>query len=149
MSTFNQPRKFVVYAVWPAPGLLQISPIFRANSGRPFNLLVGADINADRHSNTDRPPGAGRNTGIGPAFYTLDLRLSKRIKQGSNKRRSVELLAEGFNLANRLNYASVNNNGGLLTGPAHAGGLRRARAVQRDGQARPDSQRGARLYFSV
>ncbi len=35
MSTFNQPQKFLVYAVWQAPGPLQISPIFRANTGRP------------------------------------------------------------------------------------------------------------------
>jgi hypothetical protein len=80
-------------------------------------LLVGADINADRHSNTDRPPGAGRNTGIGPAFYTLDLRISKRFRFGSHERRNLEVLAEGFNLANHLNHASVNNTVGLLRGP--------------------------------
>ena len=122
LSTFNQRHKFVLYGVWQAPGKFQIAPIFRANSGRPFNLLVGADINADRHSNTDRPPGAGRNTGIGPAFYTFDLRLSKRIALGSNERRSLELLAEGFNLSNRLNYASVNNTVGVLRAPFNVTG---------------------------
>ena len=122
LSAFHQRHKFVVYGVWQAPGKLQVAPIFRANSGRPFNLLVGADINADRHSNTDRPPGAGRNTGIGPAFYTVDLRLSKRIRLGSSEHRSVELLAEGFNLSNRLNYSSVNNTVGLLRGPFNVTG---------------------------
>ena len=81
-----------------------------------------ADINADRHSNTDRPPGAGRNSGAGPAFYTFDMRLSKRIRFGSSDRRSVELLAEGFNLSNRLNYASINNTVGLLRGPFNVTG---------------------------
>ena len=122
LSAFNQRHKFVVYGVWQGPGQVQISPIFRANSGRPFNLLVGADINADRHSNTDRPPGAGRNSGAGPAFYTFDMRLSKRIRFGSSDRRSVELLAEGFNLSNRLNYASINNTVGLLRGPFNVTG---------------------------
>ena len=122
LSTFNQRHKFVLYGVWLTPGQFQIAPIFRANSARPFNLLVGADINADRHSNTDRPPGAGRNTGIGPAFYTFDLRLSKRITWGSNERRSLELLAEGFNLSNHLNYASVNNTVGVLRAPFNVTG---------------------------
>lgn len=117
ISSFNQRHKVVVYGVWQAPGKFQISPIFRANSARPFNLLVGADINNDRHSNTDRPPGAGRNTGIGPAFYTFDMRLSRRFGLGSNERRNLEFLAEGFNLANTLNYSSVNNTVGLLRGP--------------------------------
>lgn len=122
LSSFNQRHKAVVYGVWVTPGNFQVSPIFRANSSRPFNLLVGADINQDRHTTTDRPPGAGRNTGIGPAFYTVDLRLSKRIQLGSNERRNVELLAEGFNLFNTLNYSSVNNTVGLLRGPFNVTG---------------------------
>ena len=122
ISAFNQRHKFVVYGVWQAPGQWQISPIFRANSARPFSLLVGADINNDRHSNTDRPPGADRNTGIGPAFYTFDMRISKRIRFGSAERRFIELLAEGFNLANHLNYASVNNTVGLLRAPFNVTG---------------------------
>jgi len=117
LSSFNQRHKAVLYGVWVTPGNLQVSPIFRTNSSRPFNLLVGADINQDRHSTTDRPPGAARNTGIGPAFYTVDLRLTKRIRLGANERRQVELLAEGFNLLNNLNYSSVNNTVGLMRGP--------------------------------
>ena len=34
-------------------------------SGHPFNLLLGFDANRDTNANTDRPNGAGRNTGIG------------------------------------------------------------------------------------
>jgi hypothetical protein len=78
-SSFDQRHKFVAYAVWSAPGKLELSPIVRANSGRPFNLLVGQDLNQDRHDTTDRPPGAGRNTGIGPAFAAVDLRISPGI----------------------------------------------------------------------
>jgi hypothetical protein len=118
LSAFDQRHKLVVYGVWSAPLGLQFSPVFRANSGRPFNLLVGSDINQDRHSTTDRPPGAGRNTGRGPSFITMDLRLAKRFHLG-NDRRYLELTAEAFNLTNRLNYASVNNTVGMMAAPFH------------------------------
>ncbi len=85
----------------------QISPIFRYNSGHPFNLLAGADVNGDRHSTNDRPVGVGRNTGLGPDFTSFDMRLSRAFKLG--ERAQLQFMAEGFNLANRTNYASVNN----------------------------------------
>ena len=91
------------------------TPIFRANSARPFNLLAGADLNADRHSTTDRPPFAGRNTGIGPGFWTFDVRLARRFPLG--ERRAIEFMAEGFNLLNHLNFATVNNVVGNIPGP--------------------------------
>lgn len=116
LSAFDQRHKLVLFGVWRMPGDLQLSPIFRANSARPFNLLAGNDINADRHPTTDRPPGAGRNTGIGPAYFGLDARISKRVNLGSETR-TLELIAEGFNLTNKLNYSSVNNTVGVIAGP--------------------------------
>jgi hypothetical protein len=120
LSSFDQRHKVVIYGVLQSPGSgwlkgFTLSPIFRANSGRPFNLLAGADLNNDRHSTTDRPMLAGRNTGKGPGFWTLDTRLSRRFRIGEN--RTVELLAEGFNLLNHLNYSSVNNVVGNISGP--------------------------------
>jgi hypothetical protein len=116
LSAFDQRHKVVLYGVWEAPGGIQFAPIFRANSGRPFNLLVGADLNQDRHPTTDRPVGAGRNTGLGPAFYTFDARLSKHISLGNDVRR-LTLMIEGFNLTNHLNYSSINNTVGPIAGP--------------------------------
>jgi hypothetical protein len=116
LSAFDQRHKVVVYGVIQAPWRFQFAPIFRANSARPFNLLVGSDLNQDRHSTTDRPPFAGRNTGIGPSFWTFDLRLAKRIGLGA-EHRHVELTAEAFNLFNQLNFASVNNTVGVIPGP--------------------------------
>ncbi|MCC6589104.1 MAG: TonB-dependent receptor [Bryobacterales bacterium] len=115
LSAFDQRHKLVMYGVWLLPKDLQIAPIVRMNSGRPFNLLAGSDINQDRHNTTDRPPFAGRNTGRGPAFYTLDLRISKRLKLTEGK--YLELTAEGFNIANKLNYSSINNTVGVIRGP--------------------------------
>ena len=85
-----------------------LSPILEGNSARPFNLLAGTDINGDRHSTTDRPIFAGRNTGIGPNFWSVDLRLTRKIPFDTESR-NLELTAEAFNLFNRLNFGSVNN----------------------------------------
>ena len=85
----------------------QLSPVFKYNSGHPFNLLAGADVNGDRHSTNDRPIGAARNTGLGPDYMDFDMRITRRFKMGD--RANLQILAEGFNLANKTNYASVNN----------------------------------------
>ena len=122
LSAFDQRHKFVIYALIQSPfkgkflGGFSFQPVFRANSGRPFNLLAGADVNGDRSTNGDRPllvtNGAtfgaiGRNVGKGPSFATFDMRLSHLTKFGDA--RSLELTFEAFNLFNRLNYSSVNN----------------------------------------
>lgn len=122
LSAFDQRHKFVIYALIQSPfkgrflGGFTFQPVFRANSGRPFNLLAGADVNGDRSTNGDRPllisngvqfGSIGRNVGKGPSFSTFDLRVSHLTKFGDT--RSLEFTFEAFNLFNRLNYASVNN----------------------------------------
>ena len=89
LSWFDQRHKVVLYAPWAAPGRLRVTPVFRANSGRPFNLLVGYDLNQDRHDTTDRPAGAGRNTGLGPSFYTFDM-IGPRFPSGREDLRGAD-----------------------------------------------------------
>jgi hypothetical protein len=119
-SDFDQRHKVVVAGVFDSPfksvwlSGFELSPLFTYNSGHPFNLLAGADINQDNHFTNDRPPGAPRNSGIGPDLINFDMRLSRTFKFG--ERYGLQLLAEGFNIANRTNYASVNN----IVGPAFA-----------------------------
>ena len=99
----------------------QFAPIFRYNSGHPFNLLAGTDVNGDRHSTNDRPIGAPRNTGQGPDFMSFDMRIARRFK--ITEKSNLQLVAEGFNLFNRTNFASVNNVVGPNFGlPAALGG---------------------------
>src|SRR6266849_5226133 len=114
LSDFDQRHKVVVAAVvdspWEHSRLLsgfQLSPIVTYNSGHPFNLLAGADINGDNHFNNDRPLGAGRNTGLGPNYVSFDMRVSRLIT--FSDRYKLQFIAEGFNLLNRTNYASANN----------------------------------------
>lgn len=52
----------------------------------------------------NRPGALGRNAFRGPDFRTLDLRLSKAFQFG---RRRIELIAEGFNVTNRVNYGGL------------------------------------------
>jgi hypothetical protein len=114
LSSFDQRHKVVVATVVDTGNSgghifsnFQFAPIFRYNSGHPFDLLAGTDVNGDRHSTNDRPIGAARNTGMGPDYMDFDMRISRRFKMGD--RANLQVLAEGFNLANRTNFASVNN----------------------------------------
>ena len=93
----------------------ELSPIVSFNSGHPFNLLAGADINGDNHFTNDRPPGAPRNSGLGPNYATFDMRLSRIFNIGEQSR--LRFTAEGFNITNRTNYASVNNIVGAAFAP--------------------------------
>jgi Carboxypeptidase regulatory-like domain len=130
VSDFDQRNKVVVAGVLESPwehsrilGGFELSPIFNYNSGHPFNLLAGADINGDGHFTNDRPPGAGRNTGIGPNYYDFDMRLGRSFKL--YEKASLQFTAEGFNLANRTNYSSVNNIiGAALAPPFNVHGIK-------------------------
>lgn len=130
LSDFDQRHKLVVAAVISGPEKgffsgFQLSPIVKYNSGHPFDLLAaGTDINGDRHSTNDRPLGFGRNTGQGPNYSDVDLRLSKTFRVG--ERGGLQFVAEAFNLFNRTNFASVNNElptvGGFTPLPANLSG---------------------------
>ena len=122
LSSFDQRHRLVVSSVLNLPfergtGLgnaladVTIAPIFTYSSGYPFNLLLGFDANQDTNSNTDRPPLAGRNTGIGPNFVSFDLRAAKDFTLGGDGRR-ITAIFEAFNLFNRVNYSGVNGTTG-------------------------------------
>jgi hypothetical protein len=64
-------------------------------------------VNGDNHTTNERPIGAPRDTGLGPNYIDFDARLSWQHKLG--ERASVKFTAEGFNIANRTNFAGVNN----------------------------------------
>jgi len=125
LSEFDQRHKVVLAGVidspWTNPILagFQLAPIFTYNSGHPFNLLAGGEVNGNNHTTNERPIGAGRDTGLGPSYTNFDMRLSWQHKLGEKAR--VQFTAEGFNIANHTNFASVNNVVnplfGIQTGP--------------------------------
>ena len=67
---------------------------------------------------------AGRNTGIGPDFWTLDLRVNRKFGWGRGDSKRVEVMAEAFNIFNRLNFRSVNNTVGNIETPFRLKGRR-------------------------
>ena len=107
---------------------VRLAGILQLRSAYPFNPVSGRDTNNDSRTgdrpdsdpnglyptngNTEygrfsipvnRPGTLGRNAFRGPDFQSIDLRLSKVFQMG---RRRLELIAEGFNVANRVNYPS-------------------------------------------
>ncbi len=80
----------------------KFSTIVNLNSGRPYNLLAGVDLNQNGDGGlSDRPAGLGRNVGVTPGFASVDIRLTRTINV--KERFHLEAFAEGFNLFNRAN----------------------------------------------
>jgi len=113
LSEFDERHKVVIAGVIDSPWKqnvlsgFQLAPIFSYHSGHPFNLLAGGEVNGDNHTTNERPIGAARDTGLGPNYVDFDARLSWRHKLG--EKANLQFTAEGFNIANRTNFASVNN----------------------------------------
>jgi hypothetical protein len=86
----------------------------RFTSGRPYNAVVGTDINRDGQ-NTDRPVINGvmlnRNTFRNTGFKDVSLRAQKNFAL-PNDRGNVSISAEFFNL---LNFANVQLSGAAFT----------------------------------
>ena len=120
LSHFHRGHRFVANAVAQSPwkaargrGLghnlfsdFTLSGIMVARSFSPFNLNTGFDSLGDRHTDTHRPWGLGRNVGIGPAFFGIDLRLTRAFPL--SERVSLSVVAEAFNVLNKTNFKQVN-----------------------------------------
>ncbi|MCY4594708.1 MAG: carboxypeptidase regulatory-like domain-containing protein [Bryobacterales bacterium] len=120
LSHFHRKHRFVAHAVAQSPwkttsgqgfgkNLLAdftLSGIMLARSGAPFNLNAGFDTIGDRHNDTHRPWGLGRNVGVGPSYLGLDMRLARTFTL--SERMSVETIGEMFNILNKTNFRGVN-----------------------------------------
>ena len=126
LSHFHRGHRFVANAVAQSPwkaargrgfghNLLAdftLSGILLARSGAPFNLNSGFDTIGDRHNDTHRPFGLGRNVGTGPSFFGLDVRLTRTF--ALSEKLDLQVIAEGFNILNKTNFRTVNGNVGDL-----------------------------------
>jgi hypothetical protein len=111
---------------------LQIGYVFSYATAAPFNPQAGADLNNDTNQN-DRPAGMTRNSFRLPCFShpssvcgtsSFDLRVSRPIAVWGGR---MDLMAEAFNLFNRVNVVNVNNNYG--TGAARSVTFRQVMAI--------------------
>ncbi len=92
----------------------EFSTIATLQSGRPYTITVGGDVNNDGNTRTDRPPGVGRNTIEGPNFLDVDIRFTRDIPL-YEERVKLKLIFEAFNLTNRANFSSFTTNSILTT----------------------------------
>jgi len=98
---------------------LEVSPMVYFNTGRPYNITTGFDDNGDSVLN-DRPAGLRRNSGRGPNFASVDLRLARSFRFGRCGGQTdaapfgIEIAAEASNLFNRVNLEDFN---GVQTSP--------------------------------
>ncbi len=114
LSTFDIRHNFVFSGVFQSPFKnralrdIALSPSVFIRSGIPFTLRTGADINNDTRGGTDRLFNIGRNTGIGPNYRSVNLRISKSFRFKSDGPMRIDLTADAANLFNRTNFAAVN-----------------------------------------
>ena len=122
LSTFDIRHNFVFSGVIESPfkagaghsfgsrvlADITVSPSIFLRSGIPFTVRTGVDINGDTRGGTDRLFYIGRNTGIGPNFSSLNMRLSKAFRFKADSPMRIEASVDAANLFNRTNFAAVN-----------------------------------------
>ncbi|MBZ5705830.1 MAG: TonB-dependent receptor [Acidobacteriia bacterium] len=149
VSAFNITHNFVASAVYTTPFThggnalsrvladITLSPILSIRTGIPFTIRVpGLQNGTLGESLYARPWNAGRNTGIGPNFYGLDMRVNKAFYINRERGLKLDVLVEGTNILNHTNFSAVNdqlpadptfalpNGGTLLSGPYHFSGFK-------------------------
>jgi hypothetical protein len=129
-SLQDQRHRLVLTGLQELPFGFQVSGIFTAGSGRPYNIIAGADLNRDgdatvspgpdraRRNPDDPSTSVGRNTGRLPREHRLDVRVTKRLNPGM--RSTFTLTVDVLNAFNVTNFTDVNRVFG--TGPYPTGG---------------------------
>jgi len=71
-----------------------------------FTKFAGSDANGDIFDNNDRVGIEPRNTFVGDNFRSVDVRISRNFP--FHEKRSIDVIAEAFNLSNTLNIKYFN-----------------------------------------
>lgn len=96
----------VVSGLYQAPAAIELSSVFRATSGRPFNA-GGLPVDSDGDGNLDnRLITTTKGQFLTDPFAELDLRIARAFNLTGKNRLTV--LGEAFNLLNRANPRQVN-----------------------------------------
>jgi hypothetical protein len=114
-AAFDKRHRFNFAGILDLPMEFRVGSILTLASGTPFDITTGFDDNGDSVVN-DRPFAVMRNTGRGPGFAQLDLRLSKLLRlplffddqdKDKGEFRNLELNLDVFNVLNRNNLTDV------------------------------------------
>jgi hypothetical protein len=131
ISVFDFPHVFVANAVYLTPfkpgegnflarafADVSVAPIVTMRSGIPFTVTVSGLRNGTNLDNAFATPyNAGRDTGRGAPYYTLDMRVQKAVYVNRDRGLKFDLIAEGTNVLNHVNFNKVNQNFPTVAGP--------------------------------
>jgi hypothetical protein len=122
LSAFDIRHNFVFSGVFASPykkgddsimahlfADMTFSPVVTSRTGIPFTLYTGVDINSDTRPLNDRLFFVPRNSGLGPKFNRVDLRLNKTFRFKADSPFKIDFNVEALNLFNHTNFASVND----------------------------------------
>jgi hypothetical protein len=118
-ADYDVRHRLSLAGVLELPRTFQVGVVMRMNSGLPFDVTTGFDDNDDTEAG-DRPPGFTRNTGRGPAFAQLDLRLTKLFQTArplthpTADHGELQFNIDLINVLNRANYGDIV---GILSSP--------------------------------
>lgn len=105
-SNRDQRWKIAANGTWNTPwwGFV-VSGSAYYNTGQPYNITAGSDLNKDGDSGTDRPTVGGvhfaRNSGRQPDYWGLNLRLQKPFRLGPGQ---LSAVVECFNCTDEQDY---------------------------------------------
>jgi len=99
-------HRFVMVGTVTGVKIVDLGVALTLNSAGPYTQTIGGDPYNNGRGRA-RLPGIARNTLIAGDLATLDLHASRDLKLGGPKSgHELTLGADGFNLLNRVNYAS-------------------------------------------
>lgn len=135
LSTFDIRHNFVASGVYATPfkpgggfvshllADISIAPVLFVRSGIPFTVRVpGMQNGTLGESLWARPWHAGRNSGIGPNFCSLDMRITKSFYLNREVGRKLEFLVQATNILNHTNFSAVNDSFPANPHPFQVGG---------------------------
>jgi hypothetical protein len=94
---------------------VKVSGLVTLESGRRFNIFAGRDFNLDGNPNSDRPGLIERNAYKGPAYASVDLRVSRELAIDDD--RTLAVMLDIFNLFDRVNVKDINTVWGSIDYP--------------------------------
>ena len=108
LAVTDQRHRAVFNGIWQVAGGFQVSGVYFYGSGERQSTSYGGDLRGIGATGTARfrPNGTivPRNNFVGKPVHRADMRLQQTIRFGG--RRSVDAIAEVFNLFDRANYGS-------------------------------------------
>jgi hypothetical protein len=115
-SDYDRRHRLSLAGIFQLPYGFKFGTITAIGSPIPFNITTGSDANRDGVAN-DRPAGVLRNTGNGPMYANVDIRLSKRFVLGSHREHGTKYLEMRIDAFNALNQVNATNYIGVLSSP--------------------------------